>query len=95
VRPHRQQSFQHRNLAPEQRYLPKQARHQILPAVSAPRAGSQNREQQQKLAEEASARHLAPPSEARSQRPSAIEGPAASEADSFSFDPSSTQFRIG
>jgi hypothetical protein len=65
--------------------------------VFAQQAGSQRPEQKREQPEtlEASAQHLAPPQEARIQPPSPVEGPAASEADSFSSDPSSTQFRKG
>jgi hypothetical protein len=96
VQPNRQQSSRHQEPAAERRYLPIQTRRQIHPAVSAPQADSQEqtRAQQQKTeAAEASAQYPAPEQAPRIQQPSPTEGPAASEAYSFSSDPSSARFR--
>src|SRR5271154_1262694 len=82
---HRQPRYRQK-LMPEQRWLPKPARHLLHPAVFVPQPGPQEPEDA-----EASAPHLAPPRIGCIQQPSPREGPAASEADTLSFDPSLTR----
>jgi len=95
VQPQRQQSSRRQRPTPAQHFLPKLARHRIHRAVSAPQADSQEQVQEQQQtpeAVEASAQHPEPEQATRSQPPAAIEGPAASDVDSFSSDPSSARF---